>query len=260
MVKKISILATILLLVGIIGVGFTIKSQFKPAQTLEKETVDAEEFTHIDLHAGNSKVILTPTNEDHATVELHGQNDDYTFAVAAEDNMLKVKLESKQKLFNIDVFPQKLSIHVDLPEKVYESIQVTSDNGKIEMNEIGTEALFVETYNGVIQAKDIDTDTANVYTHNGVITMEHVHGEVVGKTSNGVIKFITDHLDQSIELRTDNGKIDVQSDKKPTNAILDLQTGNGVIHYFGEKTWDNVIGDGDHTIRLTSGNGKITVK
>ena len=56
-----------------------------------------------------------------------------------------------------------------------------------------------------------------------------------------------------------NGKIEIKTDKKPTNAILDLKTDNGKVTVFGEENWDTVIGKGEHLIKLISKNGKISI-
>ncbi|WP_442961150.1 hypothetical protein [Pseudogracilibacillus sp. SO30301A] len=60
-------------------------------------------------------------------------------------------------------------------------------------------------------------------------------------------------------MNTDNGRIDVQSNKEPTNAILDLKTDNGKVRVFGESNWVTVIGNGENIIKLTTDNGSITI-
>lgn len=281
MVKKISIFAAVLLVVGITGVGFTFKSQFKEAEILEEETVEAAEFNNIDLEANNAEVIMESTDEDHATVEFYGNNHDYTFTVDTDDDQtltINQKSNQKLKIFDFDFFSKK-TIHVYVPEKIYENIQITSDNavvkaselqldemtvktnnGVIDLNDLDTTVVFAETNNGIVKLKNVDANTVHVDSHNGVVNLDHVSGDVAGETHNGMIKLKTTDLDRSVELRARNGKIDVISDRKPTNATLDLQTGNGSITYFGEKNWDTVIGDGDHIIKLTTENGKITIK
>lgn len=279
MIKRISILASILLIIGVTGIIFTIKSQFQPLETLEEKMVDSNNFNKVNLHTNNGGVTVLPTDDDQAKVELLGRNDqDYTFNVSIEAETLHIELKTKRKIVNFN-FRSDVAIDVYLPKDLYEKIEIKSDNGQIELtdlqsneviantnnglvqlNNIASNSLLAETNNGRVNVKNIQSNTIKVSTDNGRVSLEHVEGNIVGESGNGVISLITDHLDRSLDLKTSNGKIDIQTANPPTNAILDLKTGNGSIRVFGEKDWDTIIGDGEHIIKLMTDNGKITIK
>ena len=94
---------------------------------------------------------------------------------------------------------------------------------------------------------------------NGRIELEHVTGSIVGSTDNGRITLQTDSLDRNIDFQTDNGSIVIQSTRKPTNVSIHTKTGHGKVDVFGERNSRTVIGAGEHTIRLKSDNGRISV-
>lgn len=260
MIKRLSILALILLLVGIIGSLFTMKTQYNQAETLKEKVVEKTDFTNIDIYTNNAEIIVLPTKDETAKIELLGDPSRYELTSDVKDNTLKVNLKLKrEKIFSFDLFSSVQSLTVHIPQKVYENIQVESNNGRIELGDLEGNEIEVLTDNGRIELTNIAANLVKAKTNNGRIKMENIGGEIVGESDNGKISFITESLDQPIELQTDNGQIDVQSKNQPTNAVLDLKTDNGKVRVFGESNWGTVIGNGENIIKLTTGNGNITI-
>src|SRR5699024_9152573 len=96
--------------------------------------------------------------------------------------------------------------------------------------------------------------------NNGKIKLADVDGQLVGRTNNGSISLIAQEIDRPIDFATDNGKILIQTEHEPTNAILDIKIDNGKVDYFGEFTWDNDNGDVEDDINLETKNIIITLK
>ena len=118
---------------------------------------------------------------------------------------------------------------------------------------------MLQTDNGRIELNQIEASKIHVKSDNGRIDIQQVNGEIIGKTDNGGITLLTDHLDQSIDLSTDNGRIEIQTLNEPTNATIDADTDNGKIILFGKEKKQMTFGDGEHTIKLKSDNGRITI-
>src|SRR5699024_9499020 len=128
-----------------------------------------------------------------------------------EENTLHIHVKQKRKkLFNFDFFSFGTRLEVYVPEQWYDHIQVKSDNGKIAGSHLQATTLVVETDNGLITLEHMDTSTVHVKTANGKILMDQVEGDISGRTNNGKITLLTNDLDRSIHLETDNGKIDVE--------------------------------------------------
>lgn len=279
MFKRIIAIATLLLVVGIIGSIFTYKSVSKAEASIEEKIIQ-DEFDEIDIRVDEASVEVLPTEDSTAKIELTKKQSNYQLLADVEGSMLKVVVESKQKkLFNFGFTSPFLSLKVFVPEKDYVSLDVKSDNGHLQINALLVKDVEAETDNGRIKLSNMQSDKViatanngkidlenvtaqlvNTKTNNGKIKLADVDGQLVGRTNNGSISLIAQEIDRPIDFATDNGKILIQTEHEPTNAILDIKIDNGKVDYFGESTWDTVIGDGEHVINLETKNGKITLK
>lgn len=104
-IKNISIIALIILLIGIVGSIFTFKFMSKAEQISEEKVIDDDRFTNINIITGNAKVEIVPTKDSTTTVELSGKAKKYTFEANVEGNTLDIILKEKQwKLVHFDFF------------------------------------------------------------------------------------------------------------------------------------------------------------
>ncbi|MBP1970655.1 DUF4097 and DUF4098 domain-containing protein YvlB [Virgibacillus natechei] len=262
-VKKVAVVALLLLLIGGLGSIFTFNFNERTA-IAETKTADTDNITAIDIRMNNEKVIIKPTEEPQARIELTGNeaNDDKTeLSVKENGNTLSIETtKQREKLFQFFSWGGAMTLTVYLPEKSYESLVVDIDNGSFQAEQLTIEDINASTNNGEIAMADITAGTVNVHSNNGKIKLDHVAGEINGKTNNGAISLVTEGLERSIDFDTDNGSITIQTDEEPTNAVLDVRVDNGKINIFGDSDWDTVIGNGDNQIKLTTNNGSITVE
>lgn len=268
--------AALFIVVGGIGSALTFKSSFQAEATTEN-TIIKDHFTAIEINGSDANVNILPTTDSEAQIELTGDMSDYHLATEVDEEVLKINIDFDQKkLFNFDFAFRLLELTVYLPEETYDSLQVRNDNGQIQMSDVHIEDIVAETDNGKmmlndlkshdiqtksdngsIELKNIHATKINTEAENGKINLEYVVGELVGKADNGHISLITEEIDQPIDLTTDNGKITIQTANKPTNVTFDIRVDNGKVDYFGESTWDTVIGEGDNLIHLKTDNGNI---
>ena len=279
-IKLISLIALILLVVGIIGSAFTFRSFHQSDWIIKEETVPSEEIEHLDIRTNNTRIEVLPTNDLDITAELSTKNKKYELLTEVKDDTFFIQVNDKRRnLISLDFFSFGTKLIVYVPEKMWDSLQVESDNGlisveqltandvhvkadngKIELENIESTDITGHASNGLITMKNIVSSTVDVNTSNGKIKFDHVEGDIYGKTNNGAIEFIATDLDRSIELETDNGKIDVQTEQEPTNVTFDVRVDNGKVSIFGSSNWDTVIGNGENLIKLKTNNGSITVK
>src|SRR5699024_8152637 len=185
----------------------------------------------------------------------------------------------QKKLFNFGFTSPFLSLKVFVPEKDYASLDVKSDNGHLQINDLLVKDVEAETDNGRIKLSNMQSDkviaTANngkidlenvtalmvdTKTNNGKIRLADVDGQLVGRTNNGSISLIAQEIDRPIDFSTDNGKILIQTEHEPTNAILDIKIDNGRVGYFEIFAWETVISEGEHVIISVANQAKITLK
>ncbi|MEK3889101.1 DUF4097 family beta strand repeat-containing protein [Bacillus sp. FSL K6-3431] len=278
-IKNISIIALIILLIGIVGSIFTFKFMSKAEQISEEKVIDDDRFTNINIITGNAKVEIVPTKDSTTTVELSGKAKKYTFEANVEGNTLDIILKEKQwKLVHFDFFSTSLSLKVFVPEKQYDAIQIENNNGRVQAENLEAKEMDVETDNGRIELKNIESSTVKaeanngrielksikalsvaVKADNGKIILEDVDGKLSGRTNNGSISLVTNNLKRQIDFATDNGSIKIETDKEPENATIDAKVDNGKVNIFGNSDKSAIFGNGEHTIKLKTNNGSITV-
>ncbi|WP_170140778.1 DUF4097 family beta strand repeat-containing protein [Oceanobacillus arenosus] len=228
----------------------------------DKVTIN-DDFSHVDVETENVEIEILPTNGNSTEIELMGnENNKYRLVTNVEGDTLHIEVKNKRfRWFSFGLFNRSsASLKVLLPEKPYENVEVVTDNGKIFASEMEADVVKIEADNGQIALNEIKCTLLNAEVDNGDVSLENIDGEINGTSNNGRISLRTDSLDRPITLETDNGAIEIQTEKEPTNATFDIHVDNGKISIFGKSDYDTVIGNGDNLIKLTTDNGKITVR
>lgn len=255
-------IATILLIVGIVGGLLTFSSSKETVA--QKETIAEEDIEQLDLHSSNMKVHVAPTSEEDIVVELSGTESaqsDYNFQTKVEDHKLHVETKDKNwRLFEFGPFHTSLKLTIHVPEKQYSLVRLTTDNGRITVNDIQAEDVELEADNGKVEGENLETSSFHAKADNGTLTLSNIEGSIEAGVNNGTINVTTQDMERSMDLETDNGKITVHSEKEPENVTFLTNVDNGSVSIFGGKYDESdVIGNGDHVVKLTTNNGKIKV-
>ncbi|WP_285768745.1 DUF4097 family beta strand repeat-containing protein [Peribacillus sp. SI8-4] len=259
-VKKLSIIALVLLLVGGIGSAFTF-SQVTDHEVAKVEKTISDVVTDINIDTDNAAVEVIPTKDEESRVELVSKGVEISkldFTAEVEGKKLTVKLKDRHT-FSIGFHIQSLHLRVYVPEKAYESFAVKSDNGKVQVSDLQSEHVKVISHNGRIELNDILAKVVEVDSSNGAVELNHVEGKLVGSSNNGKITLITKGLDRMIDFESDNGKIMIITENEPTNTTFEVSVDNGKIDILGKYEGSTVIGKGENLVKLETNNGKIEV-
>lgn len=298
-IKRLSMIAALLLLIGILGSISTYKFISKPESLTEEIKVTDNDFNDIEISTDDGKVELVPTNEMNALIEISGYDLKNNFSATVIDSTLSISYkESSKKFYNFNFSRKSASVKVHIPKKLYNTISVRANNGRLitkelEANEINlsandgsidlqniqTDSLSVTANNGRITAdsltgtifnlkandgritlKNMSTDSVAITSHNGKIELEEVTGALSAKANDGSIHLVNDTLDDPIDFSTHNGKIHIQTNQEPGDAEVQAQARNGSIRIFGEKRSHTVFGSGNNKIDLSSNDGRIVVE
>lgn len=260
-IKKITIIALILILIGAAGSLLTFSS-FEQATAVTEEQSFDKNITAIKVNTKNVGVNVLLSEEERVKVELTGNqlpNTIYQFSADLEDTTLSIKAEKNQQSW-INIFPAALMLTVYLPEQQYEALDVDSNNGQVLAESLNIKNVRTKTMNGWTNLKSITATDVNVETNNGQITFDEVAGKVRGKTQNGQITFAAQSIERPIQLETGAGRILIQTKQKPTNVKFDVYTGSGIINILDSYTGSTVIGNGENLIKLSTKSGSITVE
>ena len=262
-VKNKLLISFLLLLVVVGGMTYMFNTMKVFGENANKKVIEESSFTNIDIVTNNADVMIVPTESLETTVEYTGANKKtkFIFDAAVKGDTLSVQLKQKRKFFFSFGFNSgDIKLTVSVPEKQYKNLQVMSDNGRINVEDLHSEGFLLETDNGQIQLRNVEAKTVNVETDNGKVILEQVKGEIKGSTDNGQISLITNNIDSPIDLSTDNGNIEVKTESEPTNASIEAKSGNGKITIFEQETKLKVYGKGTHLMKLQTDNGSITVE
>ncbi|MFE4130840.1 DUF4097 family beta strand repeat-containing protein [Peribacillus sp. YIM B13482] len=259
-VKKLSIIALVLLLVGVIGSLFTFFQVTDKKTTTEEKTVSGI-VTDVQVDADNAAVEIIPTKDKDTRIELVSKGVDVSkldFSADVEGKKLSIKLKDRHtSRFGFQI--QSLHLKVYVPDKSYKSFVVESDSGKLQISELKSEILNVESQNGRVELNDIITEKVKVKSANGRVDLNNVEGNLVGSSSNGEITLVTKDLDRMIDLESDNGKIMIKTENEPTNTTFNVHVDNGKVDILGKYEGNTVIGKGENLVKLETNNGKIEV-
>lgn len=243
-IKRLSIIASLFILIGGIGSLLTYRSANKQIQVADTKIFNDQNVSSMQIETDNGGIEIVPTKESAIKVEVSGirkTDQAPSFSADVKGTTLFIKLNNQnQKWVSIDFSFEPLTLKVYLPEKKYEFVKVKTNNGSIKLNHILATLV-------------------NVESDNGGILLDHVDGKLSGKTLNGAITVMTKDLDRPVELSSDNGSLTIQTEKEPTNATFNAHSDNGHIELFHQNDPNRVMGKGENQIRLTTKNGAITV-
>ncbi|NMD71474.1 DUF4097 domain-containing protein [Bacillus sp. DNRA2] len=277
--KNISVVALVLLLIGIVGSLLTYKPVMKERLISEEKVVN-QKFNKIEIKSDAVGVELLPTTDSKAKVKLSGNagNAENHLATKVKNDALTIEVDYKQTSF-INFLPTSLSLKVYVPENIYESLKIENKDGGIKVGRLQANEIDIRTINGGIELSH--TNGTNVVTEtmdgsiklnkvgasfirtntvNGSIVLEGVLGQLSGKNKDGSIKLVTNDLDRSIDFETVNGNIHIQSGTEPTNATINASSVDGNVSIFDSTKTNEVFGKGQNIINLSTMDGGITVE
>jgi DUF4097 and DUF4098 domain-containing protein YvlB len=262
-IKKISLIALLLLLIGVIGCLLTFQSAFQ-AEPIHEERTFNQDIKHIKINSDNATVNVMRTSDPEIVAELTGTNSKGRkshFNTEVKGDTLVIDFDEAQvKYFNFLFHEYHLQLNVYLPEKIYDSITVDLVNGNVDIEELQVTDLKAKTVNGKINIEYVETSNVQVLSENGAIYLKHTTGQILGNVTNGKITIEAEHLEQNMNLESINGAIDVRTMTDPTNVDIDVENENGIVRLFGEKDYHFTVGNGEHHIHLKSVNGNISVR
>ncbi|SFD81774.1 Putative adhesin [Paenibacillus catalpae] len=262
--KKLWGAAAVLILIGLAGSLFTYQYGDEGREISEQQTVPGAQVAAIAINSDNTRVEILPSADQDVNIQLDGKvmsNVKPQLSVKAEDSTLFISMnKDHHKWFNFSFHQDSLTLKVYLPEKQYNELKITNDNGYIMAKQLNVASIQASTDNGRIEFSDTASQAVKVKADNGKITLDHVTGVLEGRTDNGSITVLTKEITQNITLDTNNGRIMIQTETEPTDVSFYTHVDNGRINIFDKYKGNTVVGDGKTLVKLTADNGSITVK
>lgn len=260
-----------------------------------------DEFDKVDIQIDNGtlEIGLSKDGEMHVDVEDKGYNQQLFVDILDRTLVITLKEEVKKwGIFSFTINTKSPQVRVQLPSKLYDSLKIITDNGRIygayldsiilsaksdngsicfedaktadlnirsdngalKLKSCRTEKVEMKSDNGKIELENIAAEQVRLQSDNGSILMDNVDGKISAESDNGRIRLYTSNLDRDITLKTDNGGITVETSEEPSNASIYAHKDYGKAKIFGVKSNHTVYGAGQNSIILKTDNGSIEVK
>lgn len=284
-IKRLSMIATLLLLIGILGSLATYKSVSKLESTTEEFTIT--DFTDIEISSNAGKIELVPTNEENALIEVTGNHLKNNFSAIVTDSTLSITYkETAKKFYNFDLAKKSASVKVYLPQKNYETISLQANNGKlivkgveateitlnardgaIDLQNIKADLLSVKAINGKLIANELQATEINLNANDGSIDLQQIHADSLSVHSNNGRITADSLVGTTFELKANDGRITLKDIKTDSVAIvshngkIELEEITGTISAKANDGSINLVTDKlDHPIDFSTHNGKIHIQ
>jgi len=264
-IKKISFVMGIIFIVGLGGSFITYKSGENKVSLEEIQYFNASNIDELQIETINTRINIYPTSEEEIKVSLVGEttkNMNYFLDVNFEEDegILRVEVEEEQiGWVNLNFFGGFVELSIYLPRKQYDLLDINTVNGAITMRDVQATAIQMESRNGKVEAEGVFSEMMSIRNTNGRVGIKNSEGDLTVQTTNGHIDFISETIDQKVDLKTTNGRILMELEKEPENATFELSTLNGSATIFGESLREKVFGEGENKVQLFTTNGRIQI-
>ena len=164
--KKLSIIAGIIFIIGIVGSLFTYRS-IATVPISEEKVINNNNVSSVIIDTNNVRVNINPTTESNMKVTLDGEvnpNIKRTLATDEKDSTLLISYKEKQQSwfnFNISEVLVPLTLNVYLPEKQYDSLKISNNNGYVSAKQQNTTHFDINTSNGRVELREINSQKIN---------------------------------------------------------------------------------------------------
>lgn len=249
MIKKLSLLALLLLLIGGIGIAVTYSSQNKEVTISDKKQIENDNITTIQIDVDSTDVEFIPVRSmDEARVELVGTGVENTlndFSVKEDGETLSISLQQKnKKWFSFNFYFPELKLKIFAPEKMYNSVNIKGFSSDIYVPNLQAKMMKIATDNGDVKVENITSEKMTVKTFSGEVHMEHVQGVIETRTDNGDVT-VLDAPVKSFDAQTFSGEIKLENVMGELTTITDngdinISTSD-IIHSINGKTFSGDI-------------------
>ena len=264
MIKKLSFLASLLLIIGVIGSIATFSSVNNEIITSnETQHILNDKITSIQIDVESTDVEFIPVQRmDKARIELVSENGETLkehFAVEDEGETLLISQQSKnEKWFNFNPFMQSRTLKIYAPEKMYNTLNINGVSTDIFLQNVEAKSMNISTVSGDIEGENINAEGSVIETVSGDIQLENIQGEMKTVTASGDVFMSMTEISESVNVKTTSGDIDITSIKEPSDVTFDVSTSAGDINLFDKYNSDAKIGKGTIIIQLETSSGDIT--
>ncbi len=259
-IKKLSILALILLLVGTVGSIITYKQSYSQELDVTKIDITDYNFTSIEISVLDANAELLPSSDSTAYMEVAGSDFNKKLAFTVQDSLLYIKYNNKQvKFFNLG-FSKKESLKVYLPDKQYEQIVIKKNDSVFKAKNMAAKQFTISGKDGIVSLENISAADISITARDSMLELNELKGALQAKVKDGKINLVAEQLNYPVDIAANDGLITVVTQKEPENTIIQTEVRDGLTSIYGKRTSSALFGNGENKVQLSVKDGMINVK
>lgn len=277
--KKFLIGALIIFLIGIIGtvvLGGSALS-FNLENFNEEKSLLVEETESLVIKSDISKISIEEIEGNKINVKYHGRASErvinnLNFEVQKDGSTVYVTASGKENKKAWFSFPFSDSgsrkLNIEIPKQMFEKVNIQSNIGKIQINELTATELSVSSDIGNIEIGKFHGESVDVESNIGEVTIAVVDAKVYIQTDTGEVNLSVENVTKDIGILSDIGEVNVNFINEPKNITFDLASNIGDVSLKGfesintekNRALRTSLGSGGPTVRIQTDIGEITVK
>ncbi|MFW5438395.1 DUF4097 family beta strand repeat-containing protein [Paenibacillus apiarius] len=261
------VIGLVLIIAGIAGVLFAVNpGNLFPGNLLSfgtkeinlERTVDAGDYRNVLIESGSPDVQIARGNSDQIKVRLKGQvspknADKIDIKVAPKGDTLELGVEMPNDI-SLGINILNVDFTIELPEKQWDSVDVSTGSGNVDVSQLNGNKVSVKTGSGNILATVVEADTIALQASSGNVKAQHFKADALTFGTGSGNTDAAQITGKTVNVKSSSGNIQVQAVEADTIA-LQANSGNVAADEFKAGTLTFNTGSG--TVDLTNGEAAL---
>ncbi|WP_421383844.1 DUF4097 family beta strand repeat-containing protein [Bacillus salacetis] len=267
------------------------------------KTVQGNEIKVLNIDTSSTEVILSSSTNEDIKIELKGEissklKENVQVEVTQDGHSLNVKIRvERNSSFSFGMEIIKLTLNVEVPEKIYEEISVETSSGGIDgkdlegkkvkfkassgevdvsrikahtefkskassggiqLNGIEAPAIFAKANSGTLILQNLTSEEIQAKASSGRIIAKKWTGNFTAETNSGGIDLHAPELTGNIDAEASSGDVMLFFDKKPESFTIDYSGSSGEANV--ELKGIEFEEKSDHRVSGKMGDGKYKIR
>lgn len=282
MIKKVSLIALLLLAIGVVG-SIVTYSSYNKSSSNDALYIQSGNISSIQIDVDNADIEFIPVQHTEETkFELISENgetlqEDFTFK-EENDTLTIIQQSANNRWFSFSINTTPLTLKIYAPEQIYENFSINGDSSDLYLSNFEAKSVNLSTDSGDITAENIVSESITLKTDSGDVDLFGIEGEIQTKTDSGDVTFTLTEVTGKLQINTDSGDVDLSlnetsnniqiatdsgdigiSTKEPSDVTFDVDTDSGDINLFDKYNKNAKIGKGTLLFQLKTDSGDIAV-
>ncbi|MEI5909019.1 DUF4097 family beta strand repeat-containing protein [Bacillus spongiae] len=244
---------------------------FKTVPFEEVATVEGENLRKIMIEGNSSDIDVIPGETDSIEIKLSGEIseklvDSVSLKASRVNDTLMIEVKRKHSTFQFGVTIQSLSLEVQVPQRMYESlfiytasgdisvhgieakdveckassgdiklksvnqpdyIKLSSSSGDILLADAKAKKLKLKSSSGSIVTRKANWASSTITSSSGEIDVDSFTGQLRADSSSGDIQIYSESLSGDLDVESSSGSVNIEFLEEPQSVFLDYKASSG---------------------------------